>query len=505
MRWILALMMTLGVVASPLGTAWAQEASPVPDDGPVTVEEPVSTVPDVFEPASTIPGETLPPTSTPTATADPDAPILLLNGSPDPVVYVDPSGSLTIVMENIYLLQSYDQSNCVPPVDGGWYGPSLDQTNSAADWIDYLVGKGGGFVMSVRGYGQGEHGIGDPITDCRTVVFGFAPPATNTPTPTVTDTATATPSSTATNLPTETPTDTPTLTAISTETLIDTSTPTATTTPIPTETPTDIATGTNTPASMPTATPSTTPELTINGSSAAVVSVDPAGSVTISINHIDQLRTYPNGTCTSPEHGSWQQDGSPYSQTNSASLWQTWINSYASGNAFSVQGYDASGDAITNCRMVVIGAAPTPTITPVPTNTPTHTPASTPTNTPTNTPADTPTNTLTSTPTNTPTNTPTATPTNTPTSTPTNTPASTPTNTPTAPPTATDPPTSTPTPTTVLSTTPASRAPATPVISSLPNTGAGPGAAGSWVLLFLAVACAMAIGGVRAGKRSRRR
>ncbi|MGB3329892.1 MAG: hypothetical protein WBA46_13105, partial [Thermomicrobiales bacterium] len=238
------------------------------------------------------------------------------------------------------------------------------------------------------------------------------------------------------------------------------------------------------------------PVLTINGSTMAVVTVPATDSITISVDHMEVLRTYQNGTCTPPDTGSWLPRGQPYTQTNSAAAWLSWIGE---GNAFSVQGEDATGAAITDCRTIVIAELP-PTVTPTatatstatqaptntptstatstptdtPTSAPTETPSNTPTNTPTTMPTETPTNTPTSTPTDTPTSTPTTTPTNTPSNTPTNTPTSAPTDTPTNTPTntPTDTPTSTPTipPTNPPTQTPTSTATATATSTTVPPT-----------------------------------
>lgn len=204
------------------------------------------------------------------------------------------------------------------------------------------------------------------------------------------------------------------------------------------------------------------PIFTINDSTDQVVTVREDEMVTIAIEYIYVLRTYHNGTCTPPDDGSWWKYDEPYSQTNSASAWLSWIGD---GNAFSAQGEDANGNTITDCRTIVINpAGPTNTPTSTATSAPTATPTDTATATPTETPADTPTEIPTNTPTMESTATPTNTPTAIPTETPTNIPTATATNTPTASPTATSTETSTATPTNTPPATPTS--PATPAATA---------------------------------------
>lgn len=368
-HWIVGVLIVLVMATSPWLSAMAQDASPV------TVDEPVSTdvVPEpTGEPSSSPTAAIFPertaiplPTATHTSMSGSDErfqadaePSLLINGSSDDVVYVDPDGTFGMSFSNIYVVQSYPRSNCVPPDDGGWYGPSVSFTDQASDWIAYLLQRGYGFVMSVQGRAQDPDtgGFGETITSCRTIVFGYPPPPTNTAISAPTNTATLAPTDTATIVPTNTETVIPTNTSTGTVEPSDTATaePTGTTLAA---TSTVTATATQNPFGT---------TLLINGSYAPVVPVDPAGDLRIEMERIDALRWYGGANC-----GGHFIDISSGSMTWPASHWiQALINSGQAGSVASVLGYDIYGNAVTDCRTIVFGLAPTPAMG---TSTPTST------------------------------------------------------------------------------------------------------------------------------------
>ncbi|MGB3328260.1 MAG: hypothetical protein WBA46_04845, partial [Thermomicrobiales bacterium] len=115
MRWILGLVLVLGVAVSPLMTAFAQDASPV------VVDQPVSTEPDTPDPVATgqDPANTAAPTDVatdapaggPTAT-DPVfvaavAPVMTIDGGTDSPVSVPAGGQATVAVSGLGQVQIF--------------------------------------------------------------------------------------------------------------------------------------------------------------------------------------------------------------------------------------------------------------------------------------------------------------------------------------------------------------------------------------------------------------
>ncbi|MGN6033204.1 MAG: hypothetical protein ACTHQE_16245, partial [Thermomicrobiales bacterium] len=112
-RWVLGLVLVVGMVVSPLLTVWAQEASPEAVDEPVVTEPDVTEPVETAEPAGTeAPVDTVVPESTATSPA-PDAPtdapvfsgaaapVLTVGGSTDSPVSVPFGGQTTVAVSGL--------------------------------------------------------------------------------------------------------------------------------------------------------------------------------------------------------------------------------------------------------------------------------------------------------------------------------------------------------------------------------------------------------------------
>lgn len=269
----------------------------------------------------------------PTATTT-AVPLLLINDLTNTEIHVDYfNGSIAVDWNGIPLLNLYPNTDCSGMPSLHYSGGSGSRSYPAMSWATTV----GGYVFSLRGYTSPNP---TAITTCRVVIMDNAPVTPSVP---ATETATTAP----------------------TETAMATIEPTATATFIP--------------------------NLTINDLTDPVVHVLVTEDVTITFENIAVLGFYAGVDCTGSPIGSW--GGAPFTRTSSAAVLQSQIGA----SIFSMRGYDASSDPVTDCRTVVIDEAVTATATTEPTSTNTAIVEPTETASPSETPAVQPTSTETAT------------------------------------------------------------------------------------------------------------
>ena len=260
LRWVLGLAMVLGVVSSSLVTAWAQDASPV------VVDEPVSTEPEVADPVTT---EAAP---TDVASAEPESTAI----SSDSVETGDFSAAAALAMTADGSSAPYwnvpNNQSVQIEITGfavrstvfvQWNPYGCPQYAGTAGGTSIADGDGDGVADGIVAYDQFGYTdttyffqaiVGSDWSNCIRVDWGTS------------------------SIPTDAPTDTPTVTSIPTDT--PTVTPTATETAIPTETPTP------------------GPSLDVNGHSSGVIQVQPGDTVTMTAANLLYVQLYTDRACS---------------------------------------------------------------------------------------------------------------------------------------------------------------------------------------------------------------